>query len=103
MISAYLSDILILLIAAVVVVPLFQLARLGAVPGFLVAGVIVGPSGLSAIDNVSEIGYLAEIGVVLLLFVIGIELKPSYYRQAVRNLEVAVTVEGDAEQAELSL
>jgi len=76
-ISAYLSDILILLIAAVVVVPLFQLARLGAVPGFLVAGVIVGPSGLSAIDNVSEIGYLAEIGVVLLLFVIGIELKPS--------------------------
>jgi monovalent cation:proton antiporter-2 (CPA2) family protein len=76
-ISAYLSDILILLIAAVVVVPLFQLARLGAVPGFLVAGVIVGPSGLSAIENVSEISYLAEIGVVLLLFVIGIELKPS--------------------------
>jgi len=77
MISAYLSDIVILLIAAVVIVPLFQLARLGAVPGFLVAGVIVGPSGLAAIDNVSEISYLAEIGVVLLLFVIGIELKPS--------------------------
>jgi monovalent cation:proton antiporter-2 (CPA2) family protein len=76
-ISAYLSDILILLIAAVIIVPLFQLARLGAVPGFLVAGVIVGPSGLAAISNVSEIGYLAEIGVVLLLFVIGIELKPS--------------------------
>jgi len=77
MISAYLSDIVILLIAAVIVVPLFQLARLGAVPGFLVAGIIVGPSGLAAIDNVSEISYLAEIGVVLLLFVIGIELKPS--------------------------
>src|SRR5210317_2233868 len=77
MISAYLSDIVILLLAAVVVVPLFQLARLGSVPGFLVAGVIAGPSGLSAIDNVSEIRYLAEIGVVLLLFVIGIELKPS--------------------------
>jgi glutathione-regulated potassium-efflux system protein KefB len=77
MISAYLSDIVILLIAAVVIVPLFQLARLGAVPGFLVAGVVVGPSGLAAIDNVSEISYLAEIGVVLLLFVIGIELKPS--------------------------
>jgi monovalent cation:proton antiporter-2 (CPA2) family protein len=76
-ISAYLSDIVILLLAAVVVVPLFQLARLGSVPGFLVAGVIAGPSGLSAIDNVSEIRYLAEIGVVLLLFVIGIELKPS--------------------------
>ena len=77
MIAAYLSDIVILLIAAVVIVPLFQLARLGAVPGFLVAGVVVGPSGLAAIDTVSEISYLAEIGVVLLLFVIGIELKPS--------------------------
>ncbi|TNG00210.1 MAG: potassium transporter KefC, partial [Gammaproteobacteria bacterium] len=39
--------------------------------------VIVGPYGLGLIDNVSEIGHLAEIGVVLLLFVIGIELKPS--------------------------
>lgn len=77
MISAYLSDLVILLVAAVVVVPLFQIARLGAVPGFLVAGLIVGPSGLAAISNVSEIGYLAEIGVVLLLFVIGIELKPT--------------------------
>jgi monovalent cation:proton antiporter-2 (CPA2) family protein len=77
MVSNYLFDILILLIAAVAVVPLFQLARLGAVPGFLVAGVIVGPSGLSAISNVGEIRHLAEIGVVLLLFVIGIELKPS--------------------------
>lgn len=63
--------------AAVVAVPIFQAVRLGAVPGFLVSGVIVGPSGLGLIDNISEIGHLAEIGVVLLLFVIGIELKPS--------------------------
>ena len=42
MLSAYLLDLLFLLIAAVVVVPLFQLTRLGTVPGFLVAGVIVG-------------------------------------------------------------
>ena len=77
MLSAYLLDLLFLLIAAVVFVPLFRLARLGTVPGFLVAGVIVGPSGLSLIDNVTEIGHLAEIGVILLLFVIGIELKPS--------------------------
>ena len=77
MIAAYLIDIIILLLAAVVAVPLFQAARLGAVPGFLIAGVVVGPSGLGLITNVSEIGHLAEIGVVLLLFVIGIELKPS--------------------------
>ncbi len=77
MYSVYLTDIIILLIAAVIVVPIFQLARLGAVPGFLVAGVVVGPSGLGMISNVSEIGHFAEIGVVLLLFIIGIELKPS--------------------------
>lgn len=77
MISSYLIDIIILLMAAVIAVPIFQAIRLGAVPGFLVSGVIVGPSGLGLIDNISEIGHLAEIGVVLLLFVIGIELKPS--------------------------
>ena len=77
MISTYLLDIIILLTAAVVAVPFFQAAKLGAVPGFLIAGVIVGPSGLGLISNIDEIGNLAEIGVVLLLFVIGIELKPS--------------------------
>ena len=77
MISTYLLDIIILLMAAVIAVPFSQAAKLGAVPGFLIAGVIVGPSGLGLISNISEIGNLAEIGVVLLLFVIGIELKPS--------------------------
>ena len=77
MIVAYLIDIMILLLAAVIAVPFFQTAKLGAVPGFLIAGVIVGPSGLGLIDNVSEISHLAEFGVVLLLFVIGIELKLS--------------------------
>jgi monovalent cation:proton antiporter-2 (CPA2) family protein len=47
------------------------------VPGFLIAGIAVGPSVLGLIDNQAEIGHLAELGVVLLLFVIGIELKPS--------------------------
>jgi len=77
MVIDYLLDIVVLLAAAVLAVPLFRAARLGAVPGFLVAGVLVGPYGLALIDNVTEIGQLAELGVVLLLFVIGIELKPS--------------------------
>ena len=77
MVTNYLLDIVILLAAAVVAVPLFRAAGLGAVPGFLVAGVLVGPYGLALIDNVTEIGQLAELGVVLLLFVIGIELKPA--------------------------
>ena len=74
---AYLTDIIILLTAAVITVPLFRLAGLGTVPGFLIAGVLVGPSALGLIDNQAEIYHLAELGVVLLLFVIGIELKPS--------------------------
>ena len=77
MTANYLLDIVILLAAAVVAVPLFRVVGFGAVPGFLVAGVVVGPSGLALIDNVTEIGRLSELGVVLLLFVIGIELKPS--------------------------
>jgi len=77
MISQYLIDIMILLVAAVIAVPAFQALRLGAVPGFLISGVLVGPSGLGLIDNIVEISHLAEIGVVLLLFVIGVELRPA--------------------------
>ena len=73
----YLLDIVILLTAAVVAVPLCRAAGFGAVPGFLIAGVLVGPSGLALIDNVTEIGRLAELGVILLLFVVGIELRPA--------------------------
>ena len=77
MMANYLLDIVILLTAALVAVPLSRAAGFGAVPGFLIAGVLVGPSGLTLIDNVTEIGQLAELGVILLLFVIGIELRPA--------------------------
>ena len=70
----YLTDIIILLTAAVIVVPLSRFARLGIVPGFLIAGVVVGPSVLGLIDNQAEIGHLAELGVVLLLFIVGMSL-----------------------------
>ncbi len=73
----YLTDIIILLSAAVIAVPLFQSLGLGAIPGFLVAGIVLGPSGLGYIENYDEIAHLAELGVVLLLFVIGIEINPS--------------------------
>ena len=71
------TDIIILLSAAVLVVPLFQSSGLGAIPGFLVAGIALGPSGLGYIENYDEIAHLAELGIVLLLFVIGIEINPS--------------------------
>ena len=75
--TEYLTDIIILLSAAVIAVPLFQSLGLGVIPGFLVAGVVLGPSGLAYIENYDEIAHLAELGVVLLLFVIGIEINPT--------------------------
>jgi len=77
MVATYLLDIVFLLTAAVIAVPVSRAIGLGVVPGFLVAGILVGPSGLALIDNSTEIRQLAELGVVLLLFVIGIELKPA--------------------------
>ncbi|MDX2368608.1 MAG: cation:proton antiporter [Colwellia sp.] len=64
MITTYLIDIVLLLIAAVVAVPFFQAIKSGAVPGFLIAGIIVGPYGFGLISNIREIGNLSEIGVV---------------------------------------
>ncbi len=74
--SHYLIDILALLLATVVVVPIFHAIRLGAILGYLTAGVILGPWGLEIITEVDEIRHLAEFGVIFLLFVLGIELKP---------------------------
>lgn len=72
----YLIDILALLLATVVVVPFFHAARLGAILGYLTAGVILGPWGLGIITEVDEIRHLGEFGVIFLLFILGIELKP---------------------------
>ena len=72
----YLIDILALLLATVVVVPLFHAIRLGAILGYLAAGVIVGPWGLAVVTEVEEIRHLGEFGVIFLLFLLGIELKP---------------------------
>ncbi|EEF80819.1 monovalent cation:proton antiporter-2 (CPA2) family protein [Methylophaga thiooxydans] len=72
----YLVDILALLLATVVIIPFFHRIRLGAILGYLTAGVIVGPWGFGVITEVEDIRHLAEFGVIFLLFVLGIELKP---------------------------
>ena len=72
----YLADILILLAAAVIAVPVFQRLGLGSVLGYLTAGAVVGRWGLGFIDQIEEIRHIAEFGVVFLLFIIGIELRP---------------------------
>lgn len=65
------------LAAAVVAVPIFQRLRLGAILGYLTAGVAIGPFGLALSSNPEETLHFAELGVVLLLFVIGLELSPA--------------------------
>ena len=71
-----LTEVSILLLAAVIVVPLFKRMRLGAVLGYLAAGVALGPNGFSFIDDPESMVQVSRFGVVLLLFVIGLELKP---------------------------
>ncbi|MEE9103599.1 monovalent cation:proton antiporter-2 (CPA2) family protein [Pseudomonas nitroreducens] len=66
----------IFLLAVVVLVPLAQRLKLGAVPGYLLAGILIGPSVLGLISNPQNVGKLSEMGVVMLLFIIGLELSP---------------------------
>ncbi|WP_060989500.1 glutathione-regulated potassium-efflux system protein KefB [Photobacterium leiognathi] len=62
--------------AAIIAVPLAQKLGLGSVLGYLIAGIIIGPWGLALISDVDAILHFSEFGVVLLLFLIGLELNP---------------------------
>ncbi len=64
------------LLAAVITVPLAKRLQLGAVLGYLLAGVIIGPAVLGLAGNPQSVGQISELGVVLLLFIIGLELSP---------------------------
>ena len=67
-----------LLGAAVVAVPLFKRLGLGSVLGYLAAGLAIGPYGLALVTDSHAIIHIAEFGVVMFLFVIGLEMKPSH-------------------------
>src|SRR5450830_158198 len=67
---------LIYLLAAVIAVPIAKKLGLGAVLGYLLAGIAIGPWGLGLISQVEDILHFSEFGVVLLLFLIGLELDP---------------------------
>jgi CPA2 family monovalent cation:H+ antiporter-2 len=68
-----LPDIVVILCLSVLVVFIFQKFRLPPILGFLITGIIAGPNGLKLIHGVHEVEILAEIGVILLLFIIGME------------------------------
>ena len=67
----------VLLAAAVIAVALFRLLKLSSILGYVAAGLIIGPWGLRLFRNVGEVMHVAEFGVVLLLFIIGLELQPT--------------------------
>ena len=73
----FLAQAAIFLGTAVIVVPLFRRLKLGAVLGYLAAGMIIGPWGLGVIPHAEATLDFAELGVVLLLFLVGLELEPS--------------------------
>jgi len=72
----WLINSLIYLGAAVIAVPLAKKLGLGAIIGYLAAGIAIGPWGLQLVTNVQDILHFAEFGVVLMLFLIGLELEP---------------------------
>ncbi|PXY00441.1 monovalent cation:proton antiporter-2 (CPA2) family protein [Halomonas sp. LBP4] len=97
MATGLLFNALIFLAAAVLIVPVFKRLGLGEVLGYLAAGVVIGPSVLGLVPDAEGVLQFAQVGIVFLLFVIGLELKPArlrVMRKAVfgfGSLQVAVT------------
>lgn len=68
----------VLLAAAVIAVPIFKRIGLGSVLGYLIAGLIIGPFGFAFFQDSTAILHIAELGIVMYLFVIGLEMQPSH-------------------------
>src|SRR2546428_658651 len=84
-----LRDLAVIFGASLVVVLVFHRLRLPALPGFIVAGVVLGPNALGLIPDVHRVEGLAEVGVILLLFTIGIEFSLTRLREMGRQVVVA--------------
>lgn len=72
----FLFNVFIFLASASVMVPLASRFKLGSVLGYLIVGILIGPFGLKLIGNSEQIMHFAEFGVVMMLFLIGLELEP---------------------------
>jgi glutathione-regulated potassium-efflux system protein KefB len=73
----FLSLALVFLAAAVIAVPLANKARLGAIVGYLAGGILIGPQVLGLVPNAATVLAVSELGIVMFLFIIGLEMKPS--------------------------
>ena len=81
-----LAEAVVFLAAATFVVPLSKRLGFGSVIGYLAAGILLGPWGIGLVPDVDEVLHFAEIGVVMLLFVIGLELQPARLRVLRRSV-----------------
>lgn len=75
-VSPWLASSLVFLAAAVLVVPLARALGLGSILGYLGAGLLIGPEGLALVADPQTVLHVAEFGVVLMLFLVGLELEP---------------------------
>ncbi len=73
--SSFLIQAAIYLVSAIIVVPLFKRLGLGSVLGYLIAGIVIGPHALALIHDPEHVLHFAEFGVVLMLFLVGLELE----------------------------
>lgn len=73
----FLLQLFIFLASAAIAVPIAKKLGLGSVLGYLIAGIVIGPFGFSLIGEIEEVMHFTEFGVVMMLFLVGLELKPS--------------------------
>jgi monovalent cation:proton antiporter-2 (CPA2) family protein len=100
-----LTTLVVLLAAATIAVPLTRRAGFGSVLGYLLAGIVIGPAGLRLITDVNAIASIAALGVVMLLFLIGLEVRPQrlwVMRRSVFGLGTAQVVISGAALAALA-
>ena len=95
----FLIALLVFLLAAVVAVPVARRFQLGAVLGYLIAGAAIGPFALRLVTNVESILHFSEFGVVLMMFVIGLELEP----RKLKTLRKSIFGYGSAQMAACAL
>ena len=75
-VSPELIKTVVLLATSVTIVPLFKRIGLGSVLGYLVAGCLIGPSVFGVVEDAESVLHMAELGVVMFLFIIGLEMHP---------------------------
>jgi glutathione-regulated potassium-efflux system ancillary protein KefC len=90
--SSFLLQGIVFLASAVMAVVISQRLGLGSVAGYLLAGIAIGPFGAGLVDKVEDVRHIAELGVVFLLFVIGLELEPKrLWQMRVRLLSLGMS------------